>query len=87
MNTLMTSHESQELIVSSIDEVFQEADASQQRWQEWGQKHQLKSVRIHVPESEYLVLERLAQRQAKTAPQLIQALVDSVLSTLLPSSV
>lgn len=87
MKTPMTSHKPEEALIASIDEVFQEADASQRRWREWEQHHQLKSVRIHVPEDEYQVLERLAQRQAKTAPQLIQALVDSVVSTLLPSSV
>jgi hypothetical protein len=86
MSGPITPHEPEELLVSSIDEAFQEAEASQKRWQEWERRHQLKSVRIELPEAEYTVLEHLAERQAKTTPQLIQALLDSVLSTLMPSS-
>jgi hypothetical protein len=46
----------------------------------------MKSVRIEVPEMEYTVLEDLAQRQGKTVPQIIQALLNGILSTLARSS-
>ena len=42
-------------------------------------KNQLRSVRIQLPEAEYRVLEDLAEKQTKTTPQLIQALLDSIL--------
>jgi hypothetical protein len=86
MSHQITPHEPEEALVSSVDEVFQDADASQKRWQEWEQRHQLKAVRIEVPEMEYTVLEDLARRQGKTVPQIIQALLNSIMSTLVPSS-
>jgi hypothetical protein len=46
----------------------------------------MKAVRIEVPEAEYTVLADLAQRQGKTVPQIIQALLDGILSTLVPLS-
>jgi len=82
----ITSHEPEEALVSSVDEIFQDAAASQKRWQEWERQHQMKSVHIEVPEMEYTVLEDLAQRQGKTVPQIIQALLNSIMSTLAPSS-
>lgn len=86
MSHNITPHEPEETLVSSVDEIFQEAEASQQRWQEWERQHQIKSVRIEVPEANYTVLVDLAQRQGKTVPQIIQALLNSVLTTLVPSS-
>lgn len=86
MSHQITPHEPGEALVSSVDEVFQDADASQKRWQQWAQNHQMKAVRIEVPEAEYAMLEDLAQRQGKTVPQIIQALLDGILSTLVPSS-
>ena len=86
MNHKITPHEPEEMLVSSIEEVFQDAEASQGRWQEWERAHPVKSIRIEVPEAEYRVLKALAQRQGKTVEQVIQALLDGVLSTLLPSS-
>jgi len=74
------------MLVSSVDEIFEDADASQQRWQAWERQHQMKSIRIEVPQVEYTMLEDLAQRQGKTVPQIIQALLDGILSTLAPSS-
>lgn len=41
------------MLVSSVDEVLQDAAASQKRWQEWERQHQMKAVRIEVPEVEY----------------------------------
>jgi hypothetical protein len=86
MNLQITPHEPEEALVSSVDEMFQDAEASQKRWQEWERQHQMKSVRIEVPEMEYTVLEDLARRQGKTVPQIIQALLNSIMSTLVPSS-
>lgn len=86
MSHSITPHEPEALLVDSVDEAFEEADGSQERWQEWERKHQFRSVLIHLPEAEYRVLEDLAAQQEKTTPQLIQALLDSVLSTLTPSS-
>jgi hypothetical protein len=86
MSHKITPHEPEEMLVSSVDEIFQDANASQKRWQEWEQSHQVKSIRIEVPEMEYTLLEDLAQRQGKTVPQIIQALLNSILSTLAPSS-
>lgn len=86
MNHKITPHEPEEMLVSSVDEAFQDAEASQKRWQEWERQHQLKSVRIEVPEMEYTVLEDLARRQGKTVPQIIQALLNGIMSTLVPSS-
>jgi hypothetical protein len=86
MNHQITPHEPEEALVSSVDEAFQDADASQRRWQEWEQKHSMKAVRIEVPEMEYTILEDLARRQGKTVPQIIQALLNGIMSTLAPSS-
>ncbi|MBI1930326.1 hypothetical protein HYR99_39505 [Candidatus Poribacteria bacterium] len=85
MSHSIAPHEPKELLVDSVDEVFAEAEASQKRWQEWEREHQLKSVRIQLSEAKYQVLEDLAKEQTKTTPQLIQALLDSILSTLMPS--
>ena len=86
MSHSIAPHEPKERLVDSVDEVFEEAEASQKRWQEWEREHQLKSVRIQLSEAKYQVLEDLAKEQTKTTPQLIQALLDSILSTLMPSS-
>ena len=86
MSHSIAPHEPKEVLVDSVDEVFDEAETSQKRWQEWERKNQLRSVRIQLPEAEYRVLEDLAKKQTKTTPQLIQALLDSILSTLMPSS-
>jgi len=37
----ITPHEPEEMLVSSVDEIFEDAEASQQRWQEWERKHQI----------------------------------------------
>lgn len=86
MSHNITPHEPEEVLVSSVDEIFQDAEESQRRWLEWEKWHQLKSVRIAVPEAEYTVLEDLAQKQGKTVAQIIEALLNSILSTLAPSS-
>ncbi len=86
MNHKITPHEPEEMLVSSVDEIFQEVETSQRRWEEWAQKNRIKSVRIEVPEANYTILEDLAQRQGKTVPQIIQALLNSVLFTLAPPS-
>jgi len=57
MSHPIAPHEPEELLVDSVDEVFEEVEASQKRWVEWEHKHQLKSVLIHLPEAEYSVLE------------------------------
>jgi len=86
MSRNIAPHEPNEALVSSMDEIFQDAEASQKRWQEWEQGHLVKSIRIEVPEAEYSVLANLAQRQGKTVPQIIQALLEGILSTLIPPS-
>jgi hypothetical protein len=35
MTHQITPHEPEEVLVSSVDEIFQDAAASQKRWQEW----------------------------------------------------
>ena len=62
MSHSIAPHEPKELLVS-VDEVFEEAEASQKRWQEWEREHQLKSVRIQLSEAKYQVLEDLAKEQ------------------------
>jgi len=64
MSHSIAPHEPKELLVDSVDEVFEEAEASQKRWQEWEREHQLKSVRIQLSEAKYQVLEDLAKEQA-----------------------
>jgi len=72
MNHKITPHEPEEMLVFSVDEVFQDAAASQKRWQEWERQNKMKSVRIEVSEMEYTVLEDLAQRQGKLFPKLFK---------------
>ncbi len=86
MKNKITAHEPDELLASSVDEAFQEAEESEKLWQEWERVHQIKTVRIAVPQAEYTVLETLALQQGKTVAQLVQTLLDSILSTLIPSS-
>ena len=86
MNNKITAHEPDELLASSVDEAFQEAEESKKLWQEWERVHQIKTVRIEVPQAEYNVLETLALQQGKTVAQLIQTLLDSKLATLIPPS-
>lgn len=86
MNNKITAHEPDELLASSVEEAFQEAEESKKLWQEWERVHQIKTVRIEVPQAEYNVLETLALQQGKTVAQLIQTLLDSILSTLIPPS-
>ena len=69
MTSPITPHEPNELIVSSVDEAFADAEASEKRWQEWQSKHQLKPVSILLPEGEYTALANLATKQKKAAPQ------------------
>ena len=84
MNPKITPHEPEEKLVSSVEEAFRDAEESEKRWQEWERKHQQKFVSIGLPLSEYSILEDLAQQQGKTVPQVIQALLDGVLSALMP---
>jgi len=81
----ITAHEPEEELLSGED-ALKDAEESERRWQEWERKHQRKFVSIGLPQSEYNVLENLAQRQGKTVPQVIQALLDGVLSALMPYS-
>ena len=65
-----------------MDEAFAEAEASQQRWEQWEKQNQLRSSRVQLPEMDYATLERLAAQQGKTPAQLLQNLVHGVMSTL-----
>ena len=40
MSHSIAPHEPEELLVDSVDEVFEEVEASQKRWAEWEHKHQ-----------------------------------------------
>ena len=75
-----------ELLVCSVDEAFADAEISQKRWEQWEIKNRLTPVAIQLPEAEYKILEDLAIQQQTTAPELIQSLVHSVLSTLIRSA-
>ena len=86
MNHKITAHEPEEELLSSAEEAFQDAEESQKRWEVWEQKHQIKSVRIEVPQAEYAVLQDLARQQGKTVPQFIQAILVSALPALMPPS-
>ncbi|MFQ6040636.1 MAG: hypothetical protein ACE5PV_07250 [Candidatus Poribacteria bacterium] len=86
MNPRITPHEPKEELVSSVEEVFQDVLESEKRWREWERKHQRKPIRIDLSQSEYDVLEDLAKKQGKTVPQVVQALLDGVLSALMPHS-
>jgi len=86
MNPKITPHEPEEELLSSVEEAFRDAEESERHWQEWEQKHQRKFVSIGLPQNEYSVLENLAQQQDKTVPQVIQALLDGVLTALMPYS-
>ena len=86
MNLNITPHEPEEELISSVEEVFRDAEASEKRWREWERKHQRKPIRIDLPQSEYDVLEYLAKKQGKTISQVAQALLDGVLSALIPDS-
>ena len=79
----ITAHEPEELLLSGEDAV-KDAEESEKRWREWERKHQWKPIRIDLPQSEYDVLEDLAQKQGKTVSQVAQALLDGVLSALMP---
>ncbi len=86
MNHKITAHEPEEELLSSADEAFQDAEQSQKRWEVWEQKHQMKSVRIEVPQAEYAVLQDLARQQGKTVAQFIQAILVGALPALMPPS-
>ena len=86
MNPRITPHEPKEELVSSVEEAFRDAEESERHWQEWERKHQRKFVSIGLPQNEYNILEELARQQSKTVPQVIQALLDGVLSALMPYS-
>jgi hypothetical protein len=86
VNHKITAHEPQEELLSSVDEAFQDAEESQKRWEAWEQKHQIKSVRIEVPQAEYAVLQDLARQQGKTVAQFIQAILVGALPALMPPS-
>lgn len=83
MMVQITAHEPEELLLSGED-ALRDAEESEKRWREWERKHQLKSIRIDLPQSEYDLLEDLAKKQGKTVSQVVQALLDSVLSALMP---
>jgi len=82
MNHKVTPHEPEEELLSSAEEAFQDADESQKRWEVWERKHQIKSVRIEVPQAEYAVLQDLAQQQGKTVAQFIQTILVGALPAL-----
>jgi hypothetical protein len=86
MNHKITPHEPTEELLSSVEEAFQDAEASQKRWEVWEQKHQMKAVRIEVPHGEYSRLQDLAQQQGKTVAQFIQAMLMNTLPALIPPS-
>lgn len=86
MNHKITPHEPEEELLSSADEAFQDAEESQKRWEVWEQKHQMKSVRIEVPQVEYSLLQDLARQQGKTVAQFIQAILISALPALISPS-
>ena len=79
----ITAHEPEEELLSGEDAI-KDAEESERHWQAWERKHQQKFVSIGLPLSEYSILEDLAQQQGKTVPQVIQALLDGVLSALMP---
>jgi hypothetical protein len=86
MISKITPHEPEEALLYSVDEAFRDAEESQKRWEAWEQGHQIKSVRLEVPQAEYNVLQNLAQRQGKTVAQFIQAILASALPALMPPS-
>jgi len=79
----ITTHEPEELLLSGED-ALKDAEESEKRWQEWEQKNQLRSIRIDLPKNEYDALEDFAKKQDKTVSQVVQALLDGVLSALMP---
>jgi len=82
MNHKITAHEPEEELLSSAAEAFQDAVESQKRWEVWERKHQIKSVRIEVPQAEYAVPQDLAQQQGKTVSQFIQTILLHALPAL-----
>ncbi len=74
-------HEPEELLLSDPDEAFQDAELSEARWQ----ARERQPLLVELSPVEYHLLERLARQQDKTGPQLAQALLRSILSTLSPS--
>ncbi len=86
MTAAITPHEPDEELLASADEVFQEADASEKYWREWEERKRLKSIRIEMPELAYRTLMEVAQQQGKTVTQVVQILMDGILSTLLPAA-
>ncbi|MEK7726824.1 MAG: hypothetical protein AAB354_00355 [candidate division KSB1 bacterium] len=85
MNPLITPHEPEEYLLSSVDEIFEEAMTSDKYWQRQ-EKKRMKSVQIEMPEAAYWALADVAQQQGKTAAQVAQTLMNGILSTLLPSA-
>ena len=65
-NREISPHEPDEVLVSSVEEVFREAEESQRRWQEWEQQHPLKSAHIGVLEAENPESRDQAQRPEKS---------------------
>lgn len=82
MKEKIPPHEPGEPLLSSVDDAFAEAEASQQRWELWEKQNQLRSLRVQLPEVDYTTLEKLAAQQGKTTAQLIQNLVHGVMVTL-----
>jgi len=82
----ITAHEPGEPLLSDPEEAFRDADRAEARWRARELQKRPQPVMVELSPTEYRLLEGLAQRQGKTVPQLTQALLQSILSTLLPSA-
>lgn len=79
----ITPHEPEEELLSAED-ALRDAEESEKRWQMWELKERQR-ILIELPQSEYILLEEIANQQGKTVSELVRTLLESVLSALVPS--
>lgn len=77
-------HELDEPLLS-VEDVFSDAEQSEDRWQVFEKSHGLKRVLVDLPEPTFRALERVAGRQNQTVARLVGRVMIDLADAFEPS--
>jgi hypothetical protein len=84
MKTFAPHEPNEELL--SVDDAFSDARESEARWSALDAERGVKRVFIELPAPLYTTLERLASHQQRRVPNLIERVIEDLVTTFTPSN-